>query len=184
MTGAWVFVCGASGAGKDSVIDAAQQRFSRHSSVVFARHLVTRPSEPGSVHEAVAEQDFRQLMATGGLCWHWQAHGFFYGIEVHYAADVKAGNPVVVNGSRAHVNGLVRADDIKVVEISASREQLATRLQQRGRDDPLAIASRLARNSNVSQVQADCVVVNDASLAAAGQKLADYLSLMSQHLRQ
>ena len=175
MTGAWVFVCGPSGAGKDSVIDSAQQLLEGRKDIVFSRRLVTRPTQAGSDHDPVAEQEFLSLMASGGLCWHWQAHGFFYGVAVHYAGAVRSGQLVVVNGSRAHVNSMVRADDVKVVEITASDRQLASRLQQRRRDDPQAIASRLARNFCLDPVKADCIIVNDSALASSGQRLADYL---------
>jgi ribose 1,5-bisphosphokinase len=168
-------VVGPSGAGKDSVIRSAQQLLLDQKNIVFARRMVTRPSQAGSVHDPVTEDDFRFLIASGGLSWHWEAHGFFYGIARHYRAAVKAGQLVVVNGSRAHVSSLMRADDLKMVEVSASNGQLASRLQQRGRDDPQAIASRLARNSGLSRVRADCVIVNESALAAAGKRLADYL---------
>jgi len=184
MTGAWVFVCGPSGAGKDSVINAARQLLMHQKNIVFARRLVTRPSQAGSEHDQIAEQDFRLMMTSGGLSWHWQAHDFFYGVAANYATDVQAGHLVVVNGSRAHVNSLLHADDVKVVIVTASNNQLASRLQQRGRDDPQAIASRLARNASLSRVTADCVIVNDSALAASSQRLADYLLATSQQLTQ
>jgi ribose 1,5-bisphosphokinase len=184
MTGGWAFVVGASGAGKDSVIGAAQKLLVRDENIVFARRLVTRPSQAGSEHDAISKGDFQLMAASGGLIWHWQAHGYCYGIASHYTADVSAGRLVVVNGSRAHTSCLVQADDVKVVEISASKIQVASRLQQRGRDDPQAIASRLVRNESLSQVKADFVVVNDSALAASGEQLASYLLGTAQLVRQ
>jgi phosphonate metabolism protein PhnN/1,5-bisphosphokinase (PRPP-forming) len=175
MTGLWVFVVGPSGAGKDSVINCAQQLLTGQKNIVFSSRLVTRPSQAGSEHDPIPEQEFRLLMASGSLSWHWQAHGFSYGVAAHYETDVQAGRLVVVNGSRAHVNSVLSADDIKVVEVTASNDQLASRLQQRGRDDAQAITSRLARNASLRQVSADCLIVNNNTLATAGQQLADYL---------
>ena len=176
ISGRWVFICGPSGAGKDSVIASAQQTLADRSDIVFARRIVSRPMQVGSDHDPLTPADFLALQQAGGLRWHWQAHGFDYGIAQHYANDVQAGRSVVVNGSRAHVLDLPPSSDIRWVQISAEPERLAARLLQRGRDGAAAVAERLARNTRFSAMQADCVIVNDADLASAGQRLADYLS--------
>ena len=176
MSGLWVFVCGPSGSGKDSVIDAARQALVGRSDIVFARRMVTRPVQPGSDHDPVTAPVFAGLLQSGGLCWHWQAHGFCYGIASHYVDAVSAGCLVVVNGSRAHVNSLPPSSGLRVVQISTDPERLAIRLAQRGRDSDRAVAERLARNATFAGMQADCVIVNDGELAVAGQRLADYLA--------
>lgn len=173
--GAWVFVCGPSGAGKDSVIAAARGMVSTRKDIVFSSRMVTRPAQPGSDHEPVSEPDFFSLQQAGALAWHWQAHGFHYGIARRYAQDVQEGRRVVVNASRAHVSDLPVSPDIRVVHINAGALQLHERLVQRGRDSTSAVASRLARNSRFAGMRADCVIVNDAELAAAARRLADYL---------
>lgn len=176
MSGAWVFVCGPSGAGKDSVIAAARQAVSARQDIVFARRMVTRAVQAGSDHDPITESEFHALVNAGSLCWHWQAHGFYYGIGQHYAAEVQAGRLVVVNGSRAHITVLPSSPDVRVVQITAKPEQLAIRLAQRGRDASSAVAERLARNTRFTGMNADCVIVNDAELAIAGRRLADYLT--------
>ncbi|WP_341915324.1 phosphonate metabolism protein/1,5-bisphosphokinase (PRPP-forming) PhnN [Polaromonas sp. YR568] len=176
MSGLWVFVCGPSGSGKDSVIDAARQALVGRSDIVFARRMVTRPVQPGSDHDPVTAPAFAGLLQSGGLSWHWQAHGFCYGIASHYADAVSAGCLVVVNGSRAHVNSLSPSFDTRVVQISTDPERLAIRLAQRGRDSDMAVAERLARNATFAGMPADCVIVNNEALAVAGQRLADYLT--------
>ena len=176
MSGAWIFVCGPSGAGKDSVIDLAQKTVREHKDIVFARRMVTRPAQAGSDHDPVTESDFHALLLTGGLRWHWQAHGFYYAIAEHYAAEVQAGRRVVVNGSRAHVRTLPASIEVRLVEITASPQQLAARLALRGRDTASAVADRLARSLRFADMDADCLIVNDAELAVAAQRLADYLT--------
>ncbi|MDP1741372.1 MAG: phosphonate metabolism protein/1,5-bisphosphokinase (PRPP-forming) PhnN [Polaromonas sp.] len=176
MSGAWVFVCGPSGAGKDSVLEAARQLLSSRPDIVFARRMVTRAAQAGSDHDAVSEAVFLDLLASGGLSWHWQAHGYSYGIARRYERDVLAGCRVVVNGSREHVLGLAPAPGLRVVEVTANPQQVASRLIQRGRDSSSAVADRLARNGSFSGLQADMVIVNDGALTDAGRCLADYLS--------
>jgi phosphonate metabolism protein PhnN/1,5-bisphosphokinase (PRPP-forming) len=175
MSGVWVFVCGASGAGKDSVMAWAQQRLAERPDVVFSRRVVTRETLPGADDTAVTPAQFDALRLTGGLSWHWQAHGLRYGIGTHYASAVQEGRVVVVNGSREHVQGLAPDADIRVVQIVAEPRQLAHRLAQRGRDDPQAVHTRLTRNARFEGLRTHHTVYNHGALADAGQQLLAYL---------
>lgn len=175
MSGLWVFVCGPSGAGKDSVLDWAAQALAERQDMVFARRLVTRAVHPGSDHDEVTSEQFARLIASYGLAWRWQAHGFHYGIEARYAAQVAAGRVVVVNGSREHINTLHPSEQVRVVQIAANAAQLASRLEQRGREAPHEVARRLARNALFSDLRADHTILNQGTLADAGRQLVDYL---------
>ncbi|MDO9197462.1 phosphonate metabolism protein/1,5-bisphosphokinase (PRPP-forming) PhnN [Rhodoferax sp.] len=175
MSGLWVFVCGPSGAGKDSVLGWAAKHLAARSDIVFARRMVTRASQPGSDHDPVTPQQFARLIGSGGLVWCWEAHGFHYGIEARYAAQMAAGKTVVVNGSRAHVGALEAAAQVRVVQIVADAGQLATRLEQRGREASHEVSRRLARNALFSDLRADHTILNQGELADAGRQLADYL---------
>ena len=181
MSGAWIFICGASGVGKDSVIALAQQslaekNFAKRTEIVFARRIVTRELQTGSDHDPMTQSQFLTLQRAGGLQWHWQAHGFFYGIATHYAADVRAGRLVVINGSRAHVLGLPPPSNVRLVQITADPQRLAERLERRGRDATRAVADRMARNDRFSDMKADCVIQNDTDLSGAANALANYLT--------
>lgn len=176
MSGLWVFVCGPSGAGKDSVMRWAQERLQRNQEVVFARRMITRQTHPGSDHDPVSHEQFSHLAATGALAWQWRAHGHCYGICADYAKDVAAGRVVVVNGSRVHVNTLELTPQVRVVQIDASPQHLAERLAQRSRDTPEEVAQRLTRNANISRLQAHCTIINQSELADAGHQLVNYLA--------
>ena len=69
--------------------------------------MVTRTAQPGSDDEAADEYDFLSLQQSGGLCWHWQAHGFHYGISQHYASVVSAGGTVAADLIYIGPNGVV-----------------------------------------------------------------------------
>ena len=176
MSGVWVFVCGASGAGKDSVMAWAQQRLTERPDIVFSRRVVTREAQPGADDTAVTLAQFDALRLSGGLSWHWRAHGLGYGIGAHYAAAVQEGRIVVVNGSREHVQGLAPGAAIRLVQILAEPQQLANRLAQRGRDDPQAVHSRLSRNARFDSLQTHHTIYNQGALADAGQQLLAYLT--------
>lgn len=173
--GLWVLVCGASGAGKDSVINWAAEHLEQRDDIIFARRMVTRAPHPGSDHDAVTQSHFGALTASQALAWCWEAHGFQYGIAAHYADDVAAGRTVVVNGSRAHAAGLAPSAQVRVVQIVADATLLASRMAQRGRDAPEDVARRLARNARLPDLQADCTILNHGELSHAGRQLADYL---------
>lgn len=177
MSGAWVFVCGPSGAGKDSVIAWARQHLAGSTDVVFSQRLMTRPTPAGADHQAVDPLEFERLRRGGALAWHWQAHGFHYGVASRYARQVDWGRVVVVNGSREHAASLNAGPGagVHVVQIAADPGRVADRLAQRGRDAPAAMAARLARNTRLGGMQADLLIANDGELAAAGQRLLDYL---------
>jgi ribose 1,5-bisphosphokinase len=154
----------------------AQQALAGRADIVFARRFVTRPVHAGSDHDALTPAAFAALVQTGGLSWHWQAHGFSYGIASRYGDAVRAGQRVVVNGSREHVHSLPPGPDRHVVHITADPGELARRLLRRGRDSAQAVARRLERNADFDGMSADCVIVNDGELADAGRQLADYLA--------
>ncbi len=175
MSGAWVFVCGPSGAGKDSVIAWVRERLAGHSRVVFARRMVTRPAPPGPDHEPVRPDDFDILLRRGQLAWHWHAHGFGYAIARRYARQVSWGRIVVVNGSREHVRHVGPAPQIHRVLVDAPADQLARRLLLRGRDEPESIAQRMRRNADLAGLAAEIVISNDGELARAGARLLDFL---------
>lgn len=177
--GKWIFICGPSGVGKDSLIVWSRQALAGQSNIVFARRLVTRVAQPDTDDDAMQEAAFLSLRESGGLRWHWQAHDFHYGISKRYADHVSAGGLVVINGSRSHVDGLSASPEVIRVEITASAANIEARLSQRGRDSQEAMAFRLARNAAFEQLSpsnADLIIRNDANIEAAGASLVAYLA--------
>ena len=171
-----MFVCGPSGAGKDSVMNWAIKQLGGRHGIVFSKRLITREQHQGSDHEQVSPQQFSKLMQTGALAWHWQAHGFHYGISAQYATQVAAGRVVVVNGSREHCQHLQGHPQVRILHITSAAQMLAERLRQRGRDSPHEVNLRLARNAQFASWQADYTLVNQGELAQAGLEFVNYLS--------
>jgi ribose 1,5-bisphosphokinase len=180
MSGLWVFVCGPSGAGKDSLIRWAQTHTAQTmlaERIVFSRRMITRPAHPESDHEPLDRQDFNMLLREGEMAWHWQAHGVHYGVPSRYAAEVAAGKVVVVNGSREHVLGVAADAPVRVVHVQAEAARLAERLALRGRDTVPDIAERMERNALLAAAMpCHCMISNDEDIAAAGQRFLDYLA--------
>jgi phosphonate metabolism protein PhnN/1,5-bisphosphokinase (PRPP-forming) len=150
--GTLFLVVGPSGAGKDTLIDAARAALVDNPRYLFARRVVTRPADAGGeAHEEVSEAEFAALAAVAGFALSWSAHGLNYGVRRDIVDWLAAGRHAVVNVSRAVVaTTRVRLAPVVVIEVNAHREVLAQRLAARGRESAADIAKRLARASAVT----------------------------------
>ncbi|HSV35159.1 MAG TPA: phosphonate metabolism protein/1,5-bisphosphokinase (PRPP-forming) PhnN [Ramlibacter sp.] len=177
--GLWVFVCGASGAGKDSVIGWAQRQLAGDARIVFTRRMVTRAAGPALEHDEVSLEALHRMHEAGKLAWQWEANGHRYAVAAHYRLDVAAGRVVVVNGSREHVAALPPAAGRSSVLVTVPQQLLKQRLDGRAREDAAAVAQRLARNTQLPPLVADLVLANDGALDQAGARLAQYLQSLA-----
>ena len=178
IAGSWVFVCGPSGAGKDSVLEWSRARLAHEPRIVFARRLVTRAAKPDGLDDETSRQRLRELREGCRLAWHWEANGHAYGIDASYAADVASARIVVVNGSREHATAIADAACRRVV-VSAPPELLARRLVARGRESSPAVQLRITRNGGLPPFDAELVIENSGELAEAGQRLQRYLESLA-----
>lgn len=146
MSGKLIWLVGASGSGKDSLLAALRQR--ENARLLVAHRYITRPFNAGSEnHIALSKQEFfnraeRQLFA---LSWH--ANNNYYGIGIEIDLWLHAGFDVVANGSRAHLpQARARyADALLPICLQVTPEVLRQRLEQRGRESEAEIALRLER---------------------------------------
>lgn len=153
-----VLVVGPSGAGKDTLLVAAQRALADDARFHFARRVITRPADAGGeMHEAVTEAEF----ATRSFALQWQAHGLRYGIPM----EVVGSAPVVVaNVSRTIIADAAQRHPIRVIEVTAPPAILAARLAARGREDAADVAARLSRSVTVPDEVPLDTVMNDGLL--------------------
>ncbi|QDC08559.1 phosphonate metabolism protein/1,5-bisphosphokinase (PRPP-forming) PhnN [Oceanicola sp. D3] len=143
MSGRIFAVVGPSGAGKDTLMAAAQ---AARPGIHLVRRVVTRAVGAGEDHRPVSEDSFRQLRAEGGFALSWSAHGLSYGIPRAAAERVAQGDCVLFNGSRAMLEAATAAfPGLRVLHITASEATLRARLMARGRETIAQIEARLAR---------------------------------------
>ena len=101
MTGKLIWLMGASGSGKDSLLTELRQR--EQTQLLVAHRYITRAASAGSEnHIALSEQEFFTRAGQNLLALSWHANGLYYGVGVEIDLWLHAGFDVVVNGSRAH----------------------------------------------------------------------------------
>jgi ribose 1,5-bisphosphokinase len=156
-----VLVVGPSGAGKDTLLDAARQALADDPRFRFVRRVITRPAEAGGeAHEAVTDAQF----ATRAFALAWQAHGLRYGIPDDIATDIAVGRVVVANVSRGVIAEAAGRFPVRLIEITAPPEVLAARLATRGRESAADVAMRLARTVALPDGIALETVLNDTTV--------------------
>lgn len=187
-TGLFVGVCGASGVGKDTILEGARAALAEREDIVFVRRTISRPADAGGEdHEAVTGHQFNQLEREGLFCLSWRAHGLAYGVPSAVIEDLASGCTVVCNISRAAA--LLASDrfaNFALLEITAEPELIAARLAARDRESEGEIASRQSRNVAGwnSGLTVHKVANNGEPQAAVDRFVSLLLSLSGRSARQ
>ncbi len=169
LPGRLVLVVGPSGAGKDTLIEAARAMLAEDPRFVFPRRVVTRPASATEDNVVADEAGFRAVAAQGGFALAWEAHGHLYGIPATIEADLAGGSTVVINVSRTVIGEARRRwPDVTVVEVTAPAEVLARRIAARARPSDGAGPERLARRFEPGdRPTADTTIDNGGELDTA-----------------
>lgn len=173
------YVIGASGAGKDSLLQQARQQLPEGAAVVFAHRYITRPAHSGGEnHIALSEREFATRLARGCFAMHWRSHGLHYAIGVEVRHWLELGLDVAMNGSRAYLSTAAQQfPQLTPVHIEVAPAVLQQRLIARGRETPAAVEARLQRSQQIDTVDHPALVRidNNRDLASATQALLDLL---------
>ena len=174
------YVVGASGVGKDTLMQYARDTLHDEQAILFAHRYITRPADAGGEnHVALTAAEFDVRKRHGLFAMSWQSHGLHYAIGIEIDAWLSKGLTVVVNGSRAYIRTARRRyPAMSVVWISAGPKLLAARLARRGRESRAEIAERIARNSSVDVAPPGGAlhIRNDGPLESAGGRLVAVLA--------
>lgn len=172
-----VLVVGPSGAGKDTLLDAARAALADDPGTRFVRRIVTRPAgQGGEDHEAVSDSEFSKRLEAGALALWWRAHGLQYGIPADIQIDLAQHRTVVASVSRAVIADAAARFPVAVIEITAPADLLARRLAARGREDAVDIARRLSRSVELPLPVERQTVVNDGTVEQGTRRLLAALS--------
>jgi ribose 1,5-bisphosphokinase len=178
MGGRLVYLIGASGSGKDSLLTYARTHLGGESGVVFAHRYITRPHDAGGEnHVALTEAEFAARLSARLFAMHWDSHGHRYGIGCEINHWLAKGLTVVMNGSREYLpEARRRYRELEAVLVSVSPQALAERLRARGRESEEAIARRVARAAAYAEPAGiQHRIANDGALDEAGEALVRFL---------
>ena len=178
-SGEIVSIVGASGAGKDSIINYAQNHlYSKLNRILFAHRYVTRPATTtGENYVSLSKEEFTRRSNAGLFLMEWKSHNLYYGVGNEVDLWVNRGFWVVVNGSREYyIANKSMFENIIPVTIAAETKLIAERLNTRAREKKDAIAERVQRNAVLEkQIKQENVIWNNGSLEQAGDSFLELL---------
>jgi ribose 1,5-bisphosphokinase len=172
------YVIGASGAGKDTLMNYARTSLNGSEPVIFAHRYITRAPFTGNEnHVYITPQEFRLRADAGCFALYWESHGQFYGIGSEINAWMEKGFNVIVNGSRQYLPVAQQLyPDLTVILIDCSPEVISLRLANRGREGASEIKKRIARTAEISADLTNCIkILNDGEVEDAGNALINII---------
>jgi ribose 1,5-bisphosphokinase len=174
------YVIGASGAGKDTLMNYARNSINGSEKIIFAHRYITRPPFMGNEnHIYLSTEEFRSRIDNNLFALYWESHAQFYGIGIEINNWLENGFNVVVNGSRQYLPVAQKIyPDMVVVLVDASPEIISERLTGRGRENADEIKKRIARTSEIRADLKNCIKVqNDGAIIDAGEELVSIICL-------
>lgn len=171
------YLMGASGAGKDSLIQFAKCHRAELRSIKYAKRYITRPADVTSDqnHHAIEPVEFDRLLKNGHFAMHWKRHGFQYGVSKEINLWLEEGKKVIINGSRQYYHKARRDyPKLHAILVQADQEILRKRLLMRRRDAPGNIEKRMRWAEDFikfeDQDELFTIINNNAALKIAGEK--------------
>ncbi len=165
------YVVGASGAGKDTLIEYAQKHLSDDEAVFVRRYITRSIKKGGENHIEISIPEFQHKCHANEFAMWWKSHGNFYGISKNIDNWLKEGMSVVINGSRGyHSQAFSNYPKMYTVLIEVSSEILRERLNNRGRENQYEIAKRIERSEQFKHFEAPNLIRinNDMPIEISG----------------
>ena len=176
-----ILVVGPSGAGKDTLLNAARRMLADDTRFRFVRREITRaPDAGGEDHLEVDFSFFATRRDAGAYALYWEAHGLGYGISTDIAEDLAAGRIVIASVSRTVIAAAAERFPVRVLEITAPASVLADRLRTRARETEAGIATRLARAVTLPEDVERVVILNDGTPEEGAARLVAALRAAAQ----
>ena len=178
-SGLLYYVIGASGVGKDSLLNYVRPLLANHP-VLIAHRYITRPVElTGENHVQLSDAEFLKRQTYGCFLFTWQSHALHYGIGKEVELWLSQGLNVVINGSRGYLEEATAIwPEIKPVLVTVSLDKLQQRLEARGRENAAQIQERLKRAAEFAELSHPNLITlsNDGELKEGGEKLYTLLT--------
>jgi len=168
MNGKLFYLVGASGSGKDSLLDGCRQRLESHHGCFVAHRYITRaPNIGGENHIHLSPEEFDMRSNMGMFAMQWYSHGYSYGIGAEVNDWLAKGLNVVINGSREYLQiAMASYPNLVPVLVEVDPDSLYERLVKRGRESEEEIRRRLQRHQQIVDSLPDSIqrIDNNAEL--------------------
>ncbi len=177
--GRLVLVVGPSGAGKDSIINAAKTALDGQAQFVFPPRLITREPDLSEANIYISLADLEAMERRGGCLLAWRAHGCHYAVPKSILDDVNLGAVVIVNVSRSVVQEARRlVAKTNVVLVTADKDVRERRISTRARES--ASFDRLAREApGVLELNPSLTIENNGALDHAANTFVAFLKSLA-----
>jgi ribose 1,5-bisphosphokinase len=177
--GTLFYVVGASGVGKDTLLNFVKSKITVGEKVLFAYRYITRDAfSGGENHIELSKNDFIIRKETGLFALDWESHENFYGIGIEVINWLNAGFNVVINGSREYLpTAKSKIPTLIDILIDADSLIIKSRLSNRNRETQDEIGKRILRNLEIQKFDYKFVILNNGNIEEAGQELLKIICL-------
>ncbi len=180
MKGHLIYLVGASGSGKDTLLNSLRLDQNSITNLVIMHRYITRASGVGNEnHIPLSNDEFLNRRENGQFSLNWQAHETLYGIGKELDECLEKGINVIVNGSRAYFpQALIKYPHIHLVWLSVDSDILLQRLIERKREPLPIIQQRVERNKELDKIKpSNCFTINnDGNIESTIKQLQTVLS--------
>lgn len=165
MAGKLFYLMGASGSGKDSLLQGCRQRLQPEQKTCVAHRYITRAADAGGENHVHLSSDEFELRKHASLfAMHWASHGHLYGIGIEVENWLASGFNVIINGSREYLPiAMERYPSLVPILIQVEQELLRNRLINRKRESIADIEQRLARHQTLLKTMPSGTLLVDNS---------------------
>ncbi|MBJ7538559.1 ribose 1,5-bisphosphokinase [Marinomonas transparens] len=182
-----LYLIGASGSGKDSILSALRQRIEQGQAplnLMIAHRYICRDWQSGNEnHIQLSEAEFQHRQQLGLFALDWQANGQRYAIGREIDLWREQGQTVIVNGSRGYLPTAINqyGEQLIPVLVKVDDSILRQRLIQRGRESLDEIEARIARTQEqfaaTTALFEHCQVIdNNTHIHHAVDQLSAYIN--------
>lgn len=149
--GTLFYLMGASGSGKDSLLEGCRQHLPSQMRCCIAHRYITRAADVGGEnHIHLSEVEFHLRDELGLFAMSWFSHGYHYGIGNEIDTWLDSGANVLINGSRQYLpKAMAMYPELVPVLVDVHHDKLRQRLIRRGRETLDEIECRLARHAQM-----------------------------------
>ncbi|MEH6576712.1 MAG: phosphonate metabolism protein/1,5-bisphosphokinase (PRPP-forming) PhnN [Amphritea sp.] len=151
MSGKLLYLVGASGSGKDSLLEGCRQQLKPHHGCIVAHRYITRaPNIGGENHIHLSPEEFDMRASMGMFAMQWYSHDYSYAIGSEIDNWLASGVNVMINGSREYLQIAMHSyPNLIPVLVDVDAGRLRERLIQRGRESEEEIHRRLERHPQI-----------------------------------